>query len=122
MPTRKLNDEELKMTNALLEEVRHSIERLSGNDLDLRFAIRRKVAKELSYDERGKPAQRKKLRLKLLRLQKGLCARCGKPLPLLARGAILDRRDAMAGYAVENVTLICRLCDDELQESRRFAG
>ncbi len=122
MPTRKLDDQELKLTNALLEEVRHSIERLSGNDLDLRFAIRRKIAKELSYDERGKPAQRKKLKLKLLRLQKGLCAKCNKPLPLLARGAVLDRKDAMAGYTVENVTLICRACDDELQESRSFTG
>ena len=110
------------MTNSLLEEVRRSIERLSGNDSDLQFAIRRKIAKELSYDERGKPAQRKKLKLRMLRLQNGLCAKCGKPLPLLARGAVLDRQNAMAGYAAENVKLICRSCDDELQESRSFAG
>ena len=122
MPTRKLNEQELRMANSLLEEVRHSIERLSGNDLDLRFAIRRKIAKELSYDERGKPTQRKKLKLRMLRLQNGLCARCAKPLPLLARGAVLDRQNAMAGYTVENVKLICRACDDELQETRSFTG
>lgn len=122
MPTRKLNEQELRMTNSLLEEVRQSIQKLSGNDSDLQFAIRRKIAKELSYDERGKPTQRKQLKLKMLRLQKGLCAKCGKPLPLLARGAVLDRQNAMAGYAVENVRLICRACDDEIQESRSFTG
>jgi hypothetical protein len=122
MPTRKLSEQELKMTNSLLEEVRQSIQKLSGNDSDLRFAIRRKIAKELSYDERGKPTQRKKLKLKMLRLQNGLCANCNKPLPLLARGAVLDRQNAMAGYTVENVKLICRSCDDKLQESRSFTG
>lgn len=110
------------MTNTLLEEVRQSIQKLSENDSDLQFAIRRKIAKELSYDERGKPTQRKKLKLRMLRLQNGLCAKCGKPLPLLARGAVLDRQNAMAGYTVENVKLICRTCDDELQESRSFTG
>ena len=122
MPTRKLNEQELVATNSLLEEVRHSIEKLSGNDAKLQFAIRRKIAKELSYDERGKPTQRKKLKLKMLRLQNGLCANCNNPLPLLARGAVLDRQNAMAGYTVENVKLICRACDDKLQESRSFTG
>ena len=120
MPTRKLNEEELARTNSLLEEVRLKIQSLSGNDSDLQFAIRRKIAKELSYDERGKPTQRKKLKLKMLRLQKGLCANCGEALPLLVRGAVLDRQNAMAGYTVENVKLIFRDCDDKLQEKRNF--
>jgi len=122
MPTRKLNEQELAITNSLLEDVRQSIEKLSGNDSDLRFAIRRKIAKELGYDERGKPSQRKRLKLKLLRLQKGVCAECGEDLPLLAHGAVLDRKNAMAGYSVENVKLICRKCDDKIQESRIFTG
>jgi len=120
LPTRKLNEQELKVANSLLEEVRHSIEKHSENDLDLRFALRRKIAKELTYDERGTPMQRKKLKLKMLRVQNGLCANCGKALPLLARGAVLDRQNAMAGYTAENVKLICRACDDKLQESRNF--
>ena len=110
------------MANSLLEEVRRSIERLSENDLDLRFAIRRKIAKELTYDERGKPMQRKKLKLKMLKLQNGLCANCGKPLPLLALGAVLDRQNPMSGYNVENVKLICRECDDKLQASKGYTG
>ena len=122
MPTRKLNEQELATTNSLLEDVRRSIEKLSGDDPDLRFAIRRKIAKELGYDERGKPSQRKRLKLKLLRLQKGACAECGESLPLLAHGAVLDRKDAMAGYTLENVKLICRKCDDKIQESRTFTG
>ncbi len=122
MPTRKLTEQELKVANSLLEEFRQSIGRPSRDDPDLRFALRRKIAKELTYNERGKPAQRKKLKLKMLRLQHGLCANCGHPLPLLARGAVLDRKDAMAGYTVANVKLICRDCDDKLQESRSFTG
>ena len=110
------------MANSLLKEVRQSIEKLSGNDRELKFALRRKIAKELSYDERGKPTQRKKLKLKMYKLQNGLCAQCGKPLPLLALGAVLDRQDPMAGYTVENVKLICRECDDKLQGSRGFTG
>lgn len=110
------------MANSLLKEVRQSIEKLSGNDPELRFALRRKIAKELTYDERGKPMQRKKLKLKMVRLQNGMCASCGKPLPLLARGAVLDRQDAMVGYTVENVKLICRDCDEKLQEKRGFTG
>lgn len=122
MTTRKLNEEELKVANSLLEEVRRSIEKHGGNDPDLRFALRRKIAKELTYDERGKPMQRKKLKLKLLKLQNGLCANCKEPLPLLAHGAVLDRKDAMAGYTITNVQLICRSCDDKLQASRSFTG
>lgn len=120
LPTRKLSIEELKMANSLLQEVRRSIERHSGNDLDLRFALRRKIAKELSYDERGKPTQRKKLKLKMYKLQNGVCANCNAPLPLLALGAVLDRQNPMAGYTVENVKLICRTCDDKLQSSIGF--
>jgi hypothetical protein len=81
-----------------------------------------KVAKELTYDERGKPAQRKKLNLKMLILQNGLCANCGKSLPLLARRALLDRQNTMAGYTVKNVKLICRTCDDKFQEPKGFIG
>jgi len=122
MPTRKLTEAELRTVNSLLSEVRQSIERLSGDDLDLRFAARRKIAKELSYDERGKPTKRKKLKLRLYKEQNGLCAVCRESLPLLALGAVLDRQDPMGGYTHENVKLICRACDDKIQESRRFAG
>jgi DNA repair exonuclease SbcCD ATPase subunit len=122
MPTRKLTEAELRMANSLLKEVRESIEKLSEDDLDLRFALRRKIAKELTYDERGKPMQRKKLKLKMLRLQDGKCAVCAKALPLLARGAVLDRQNTMDGYVVENVKLICRDCDEKLQEKRGFTG
>jgi hypothetical protein len=80
----------------------------------------RKISKELSYDERLKPAQRKKLKLKMYKLQNGLCANCGKSLPLLALGAVLDRQNPMAGYTVENVKLICRPCDEEIQKSRSY--
>jgi len=34
----------------------------------------------------------------------------------------LDRQNAMLGYTVENVTLICRDCDEKLQESRSYIG
>jgi hypothetical protein len=62
MPNRNLTKEELTIANALLAELRLKLVALSNGDLTLLFAYRRKLAKELGYDERGKPMQRKMLK------------------------------------------------------------
>jgi hypothetical protein len=62
MANRTLTSEELELANALLDEIRSRSENLAGDDASLLFAYRRKIAKELSYDERGKPAERKKVK------------------------------------------------------------
>lgn len=50
------------MANELLKEVRQRLATLSDGDPLLLFAYRRKVFKELIYDERGKPMVRAKLK------------------------------------------------------------
>ncbi len=42
----------------LFKKTRDELERLSGGDADLLFALRRKLAKELGYLERGVPMMR----------------------------------------------------------------
>jgi UTP:GlnB (protein PII) uridylyltransferase len=62
MPHRNLDSDELKHANELLAEIRKKLVYLSGGDPLLLFAYRRKIYKELGYDERGKPGERAKLK------------------------------------------------------------
>ena len=75
------------------------------------FAFRRKIRKELMYDERGKPVQRRKLKDLMWKKQKGICPECGRELPL--KYAVLDRVE-------ENVRLICPDCDKKIQQERGY--
>ena len=122
MPTRKLTNDERARVQPLLESVRDSLKGLSGGDPELLFAFRRKLAKELSYDERSKPTQRKSLKRRKLIAQEGKCAICGEALPPAALGAVLDRLNAMDGYTDANTRLICRDCDLKTQRERAFTG
>src|SRR6266567_4334681 len=72
-PTRKLSDYELRAVNSYLESVRLSIKQLSGDDSDLLYAIRRKIAKELTYDERTKPIFRNGRKSRKFGAQQGIC-------------------------------------------------
>ncbi len=119
LANRTLTPIELVKANALLEEVRSRLTALAGGDTDLLFAYRRKVFKELMYDERSKPAVRVRLK-KLKRVkQAGLCAICVGPLP--EKDSVLDRLHAVEGYTEENTRLICRDCDLRTQTERGFA-
>ena len=62
MLNRNLNSSELKLANALLAEIRERLNKLAAGDGLLLFAYRRKVVKELGYDERGNPGIRDKLK------------------------------------------------------------
>ncbi len=109
----------MELFRPFVAEVRERLRALSGGDEDLLWALRRKVAKELVYDERSKPMQRRALKAKKRREQKNKCAVCSVELP--QRGAVLDRLEAMGGYTFENTRLLCRDCDDKIQTERRFA-
>lgn len=122
MPTPKLTSEQLEKVNHLLTKVRMDLQSLSDGDRFLLFAYRRKVWKELQYDERGKPATRKSLKLRKFKAQNGLCAHCQGPLAPDGKDAVLDRREAVDGYTDENTTLICHVCDRQIQEQRGFRG
>jgi hypothetical protein len=95
---------------------------LSGEDAELLFAYRRKIAKELSYDERSSPAKRKSLKRRKLISQEGRCALCKSALPPAGLGSVLDRLNAMDGYTEANTRLICRDCDLKTQRERAFTG
>ncbi len=119
MPNRTLTTDELEKANALLRDVRTRLHALAVEDASLLFAYRRKIAKELGYDERGKPMKRKVLKLKMMIAQKGLCAECQKELP--KRGAELDRINAVDGYTEENTRLVQHECHVKSQEEKGFA-
>jgi UTP:GlnB (protein PII) uridylyltransferase len=119
MPNRTLMTDELEKANALLRDIRARLHRLAGEDAAWLFAYRRKIAKELGYDERGKPMMRKLLQLNKRIPQKGLCAECQKELP--KRGAELDRINAMDGYTEANTRLVHHECHVKSQEEKGYA-
>ena len=119
MPNRQLNVDELKLANALLAEIRQRLEGLSLGDKDLLFAFRRKVFKELTYDERDKPAVRRKLKDQKWKEQRGICPLCLKELPMTY--TVLDRTNAVDGYTAANTRLIHQECDVAHQASKGYA-
>lgn len=62
--------------------------------------------------------ERKKLKDKMWKKQKGICPLCKQELP--EKGAVLDRREAIKGYNEENVRLICPTCDTKIQEEKGY--
>lgn len=120
MSNRQLTSEELvELFQPLIADVREKLTRVSGGDAELLWALRRKLAKELTYDERGKPMNRRALKALKRGEQGGRCALCGGPLP--EKYAVLDRLEAMAGYTPENTRLLCPSCDASEQERKGFA-
>lgn len=120
MSTRKLTESEIEtLFRPLMTDVRHKLQKLSKRDDALFWALRRKLYKELSYDERGKPMLRRKLKQAKRAEQKGKCANCGRRLP--KDYTVLDRIHAMKGYTERNTRLICQKCDQTIQQSRGYA-
>ena len=119
MSNPRLTPEQLDIARTLLGEVRERLAILSGGDAQLLFAYRRKIAKELSYDERSKPTVRRRLKQLKMKEQKGLCPLCHEPLP--ERGAVLDRTRAVDGYTSENTRLIHAACDVAHQAAKGYS-
>ena len=118
MTNRRLSPLELAKANALLVDIRARLETLSSGDFELLFAYRRKVFKELTYDERSKPSVRRKLKDDKWKQQRGLCALCCKELP--EKYTVLDRLNAVDGYTDANTRLIHSECDVAFQVSRGY--
>src|SRR5450755_3819032 len=119
MPNRQLSATELQtLARPLLAYVRERLIALAKSDAELLWALRRKLFKELLYDERSKPMQRVALKKLKRKQQNDLCAHCGDQLP--EKGAILDRFEAMAGYTPENTRLLCPQCDTTIQTERGY--
>ena len=119
MPNRRLSPEELARASILLNEMRDRLRDLAAGDAELLFAYRRKLYKELTYDERDKPTVRRRLKALKRKEQGGICPLCEKPLP--TNYCVLDRFVAAAGYTVGNTRLICKECDAKTQAARGYA-
>jgi ribosomal protein L44E len=120
MPNRNLSQQELADIFApLLIDVRSRLTALAGGDVQLHWALRRKLAKELTYDERSKPMQRRALKARKRVAQSEKCTECNSVLP--ESGAVLDRLQAMEGYTFENTRLLCPACDTRIQKVRGYA-
>ncbi len=119
MTNRRLTPDELEQANALLREVRSKLLALSGGDKELVFAYRRKIYKQLIYDERSTPMVRRKLKIEKRKEQDDRCAICGEELP--KKYSVLDRLNAMAGYTKENTRLICQKCDVAHQTAKNYS-
>jgi hypothetical protein len=119
MPNRTLAPDELKNAGILLAEIRQRLELLGGDDPLLLFAYRRKIVKELGYDERSKPGVRAKLKAMKWGLQNGKCAHCYEEMPIAY--SELDRKNAADGYTVENTELVHAKCHQARQAAKRYA-
>lgn len=118
MPNPRLTPEQLELARTLLNEVRERLRALSGGDPELLFAYRRKIAKELTYDERSKPMERRRLKLLKMKEQGSICPLCNEVLP--ERGAVLDRTRAIDGYTAQNTRLIHPHCDTAQQAAKGY--
>jgi len=118
MPNRNLSADELKRANELLAVIRERLVLLAAGDPLLLFAYRRKIVKELGYDERGKLGARGKLKALKWGQQGGKCAHCGEELPL--KYSELDRKDAADGYTVENTELVHAKCHQLRQAAKCY--
>jgi hypothetical protein len=118
MPNRNLNVDELRRANELLRDIRERLVNLASSDPLLLFAYRRKIVKELGYDERGKPGERAKLKALKWGQQNGKCPDCPDPLPL--KYSELDRKNAADGYTVENTELVHAKCHQARQAAKGY--
>lgn len=118
MPNKTLTTSELKCADELLADIRKQLTNLAAGDPLLLFAYRRKVFKELTYDERGKPMARKLLKVLKWGQQKGLCAHCAEELPLPY--SELDRKEAANGYTSDNTELVHAICHQARQAAKGY--
>ena len=119
MPNPKLTPREIEEEfRPLISKVRQLIEKAAKGDSNKRFALRRKLYKDLSYDERTSPSARKALKARKRKAQGNICPRCSKPLS--EKGNVLDRRSAIGGYTDDNTDLIHHDCDSKMQASRGY--
>ena len=118
MPNRNLSPEELAKAWGLLDRIKAEIGELAAGDDVLLFAYTRKIGKELTYFERGKPMLRRKLKREKMAQQDGQCAICKVTLPPTYN--VLDRLDAVGRYTTANTRLLCATCDTAVQRERNY--
>jgi hypothetical protein len=118
LPNPRLTSDQLLVASTLIDEVRVKLRALTGDDTNYHWALRRKLAKELVYDERGKTGHRVKLKALKRKEQNEICPLCQQQLP--EKYCVLDRAEAVKGYTMENTRLICQACDYKTQKERGY--
>lgn len=118
MANRNLSSEELILAHSLLDEIRGKLDALAAGDVNLLFAYRRKIYKELNYLERGKPMARRKVKLQKFDQQNGKCAHCNAEMKISY--SELDRKNAADGYTIENVDLVHAECHRARQAAKGY--
>ena len=93
----------------------------TATDADNLWALRRKMFKTLSYQERGTPVHRRRLKRQKYAEQNGSCAICSEALPINGRYGELDRLKAEDGYTKENTRLVHNGCHTDDQEKKGYA-
>jgi hypothetical protein len=125
MSNERMSKEQLTAARRILAEVRHRVVEAAGDDQRFAFALRRYVYKNLSYDERGNPQQRTKLKLQKIVEQGGKCAYANCPIPgrriSKEEEPELDRLDAIKGYTKENTVLMHHGCHRLSQKEKGFS-
>ncbi|MGC2457206.1 MAG: hypothetical protein WA435_04345 [Gallionellaceae bacterium] len=119
MPNPQLTKEQRdKLFAPLFERVKADLEKLSGGDARLLWALRRKLTKELGYLERSTPTERNKLKARKWNTQKGLCALCSEAVE--QKNSELDRFEAFLGYTDSNVRLVHHECHVNDQSKKGY--
>ncbi len=119
MKNRQLTKNEINnLFLPLYKTVTLRLQKSSLGNAKLLWALRRKLVKSLSYDERGTPMHRRRIKAMKRAEQNNKCAICHKSLP--KRDVVLDRFEAMKGYTLKNTRVLCRKCDFGVQAERKF--
>jgi hypothetical protein len=118
---KNLSYENALWADEVLQNIRKQLQDRSAGDTLLLHHLRRRIVKNLGYDEKSTPYERKKLKQRKMIEQNGICAICRNALPDRGYLAVLDREVAHLGYTDANVRLIHRDCDIQVQEERGFA-
>ena len=104
----------------LFGRVKVLLEAASGGDQNLKWALNRKLFKELVYLERGKPMQRKALKKQKMKEHAGICALCRR-LIQPDDESHLHRTYAPDGYTPRNTQLVHDRCHRQDQKAKKYA-
>jgi len=109
MPNRQLSASEPEnLARPLLAQVRARLTELANGDTELLWALRRKLYKELMYDERSKPMQRvalKRLKRKEQKVVMQFEFRYSYSLPGLGRSAAVGNGNWFGGGDAATISM-----------------
>src|SRR6266700_3600208 len=90
-----LQGKQLYLAQGIVTKLRGQLAQVSAGDQRFLFSLRRYIRIRLEHDERGRPADRRKVKLARAISQRGLCAICKEPI---SKEAELDILDPEQGY------------------------